>query len=333
MSIKSGSSYYLARSKFKVPLRKLPITGDSVPGIAFGAGTKHRVKKRTDPTLGMDIADESLVQILVNSLKAGFRHLDTAEFYLTRIEVGKAIKQSGLDRSEVWVTDKYDPGWHLDDGTVFFSNSPTGPYDSIKKGLKLMGLDSIDLFLIHGPYFGKNTSSITLKEAWKQMEQIKAEGLAKNIGVSNFDDYMLEELFQYVDKYPPQVDQVEYHLYQQEPRVIEFCKAHNMLVEGYAPLTPMFPSKVGENRPLEPVIKKLCEKYKVEPNQLLLRWVLQSGVLPITTSSNYDRMKNTFKVFDFEIDEEDFQLMKKTGEKFPFRAYFCNAYHDKVSSN
>ena len=321
----SNTSFKVFREMRDIPTFTLPQTGDKIPAVAFGSGSKHRLRKWTDPALTKDTADEPIVKIIMDALKAGFNHLDTAESYLTRIEIGEALKRSNVDRSKLWITDKFNQGWVLDDGQVMHSSSPSGPYDSLKKGLKVMGLEYVDLFLIHGPYFTPETCDITLEEAWKQMERLQKEGLAHNIGVSNFSASSLKKLYDFAEV-KPQVDQVEYHLYEQEPTLIEFCRSYDIFVEAYTPLTPMFASKVGENRPLNPVIEKLCKKYSVEPNQLLLRWVYQSGVLPITTSSKLSRMVETFKIFDFELEKVDFDLLQNVGKSFHYRHYFHNAF-------
>ncbi len=275
----------------------------------------------------MEHAHPILVKTFSEAIKAGFRHLDTAECYLTRVDVGVAIKKSGIDRSEFWITDKWDQGW-LINGKVFKSRSPSGPYESIKKGLELMHLKHLDLFLIHGPYLTDETCSVTVEEAWKQMERIYDEGLADNIGVSNFDVPLLKRVLK-ICKYKPQVDQIEYHLYLQQQYILDFCRSNNILVEAFSPLTPMFSDRVGKNRPLDSLIPKLCEKYKVEPNLLLLRWVYQSGVLPLTTSSNPQRMRDTFKIFDFEIEPEDFDELQKVGQTFHYRGFFENYFESQ----
>lgn len=283
--------------------------------------------KHSDLRYGMKHAHPALVQTFKEAIDAGFRHLDTAECYLTRIDVGTAVEQSGIDRSEFWITDKWDQGW-LMDGKVFKSRSPSGPYESIKKCLELMHLSHLNLFLIHGPYFTKETCNVTVEEAWKQMEQIYEEGLADNIGVSNFDVPLLKRVFK-VCKYKPQVDQIEYHLYLQQKEIVDFCKKNDILVEAFSPLTPMFSDRVGKNRPLNDIIARLCKKYNVEPNLLLLRWVYQSGVLPLTTSSNPQRMKYTFKIFDFELEPEDFNELQRIGQTFHYRGFFENYFERK----
>lgn len=285
---------------------------------AFGTGTQHRIKKQTDPNLDATTIDEDLVNIVTNALNAGFTHIDTAECYLTRVEIGEVLKRTGADRSKLWITDKWDTGWKLPDRLVA-SHSPKGPYSSLKKGLALTGLDQVDLFLIHAPFFGKGLHDIDLKEAWRQMEQIKEEGLARHIGVSNFGLDKLKEVLGLAQKYKAEVNQIEWHMYAQCPELLEFCKENGVLVEGFAPLRPLNTAAVGTGRPLEPVIEELCKKYNVEPNQLLLRASYQSGVLPITTSANFERMKGTFKMFEFELTPEDLAKLKAAGEKYSYR--------------
>ncbi|QPG74544.1 hypothetical protein FOA43_001875 [Brettanomyces nanus] len=309
-----------------IPYFVLPRTGDHIPAVGFGSGTKHKAMKFNKPEYSMTIENPQLTKVFIDTIGAGFNHLDTAECYLTRLEIGKAVNESGVDRSKMWITDKYDQGWVLN-GILYRSNSPSGPYSSLKKGLKLMNLDYIDLFLIHGPYFMKATCNVTVEDAWLQMERLLDEGLTRNIGVSNFDIPLLKRVLK-VCKYKPQVDQIEYHLYLQQEETRNFCKENDILVEGFAPLTPIIESKVGHDKPLEPVIKEMCQKYNVEANQLLLRWNYQSGVLPITTSSNIDRMKNTFKMFDFVLEKDDFDRLKEVGKRYHYRGFF-NDYFER----
>ncbi|VEU19509.1 DEKNAAC100755 [Brettanomyces naardenensis] len=302
----------------KIPTFTLARTGDKIPAVGFGSGTKHRIRKQSTPGLGMQVRDDEITNVIVSAIDSGFSHLDTAESYLTRIEVGDAVEKSGIDRSKLWITDKWDQGWVLG-GQTYPSHSPSGPYESLKEGLKLLKTDHVELFLIHGPFFTKETSNITIEEAWKQMEQLVDEKLTRNIGVSNFDIEWLEKILK-VCKYKPQVNQIEYHLYLQQEPVVEFCRKHEILIEGYSPLTPIRPEKFSKDvNPLKPVVEELSKKYNVDPSLLLLRWVYQSGVLPITTSSNPERQRNTFKFFDFKIDPEDFDRLKSVGQSVHFR--------------
>lgn len=189
-------------------------------------------------------------------------------------------------------------------------------------------MDYYDLFLIHGQFFREDLVDVTIIEAWKQLEQCYEEGLVKNIGVSNFDVQNLEKIMD-IAKYKPQVNQIEYNLYLQDQTegITEYCRKNDIQLEGFCPLTPILDSRINdENHPLKPVIKEMAKKYKVEPSIIVLRWVYQSGVIPITTSSNFERMKQSFQIFDFELSNEDFETLKKIGQTYKVRTYFTQFF-------
>lgn len=309
----------------KIPTFKLAYTGAKVPAIGFGSGSTHRVRKWSNPEMNDDTVDEDLIKIFSNAIKAGFSHLDCAETYTTRRELSIAIQNSGFKRQDFWITDKYDQGWSVHNRP---SPSPSGPRESILKGLKIFNTNYYDLFLLHSPFYEPGMVDITLKEAWKQLEECFEQGLVKNIGVSNFDVKNLEYIMSFA-KYKPQVNQIEYNLYLQDQSegITDYCKKNNIQLQAYCALTPILDSKIkDENHPLKPIIKEMCKKYNVEPNILVLRWVYQSGVIAITTSSNFERMKNTFKVFDFELSNEDFELLKKIGKTYKVRTRFVSYF-------
>lgn len=300
----------------------VPITGDKIPAVGFGSGTKWQVRKRGRDKVERKLVDEELVDVIKTALVSGFLHLDTAEFYTTREEIGLGIKESGIPRENIWLTDKYDPGWI--DGDIVYVGNQKGPYDSLINGLKEMKLDYVDLFLIHSPFFGESTSGkITVEEAWRQMEKLQKEGYAKNIGVSNFNVEMMEKISK-ICEVPPQVNQIEFHCYLQDqsPGIVKFCKEKDILVEAYSPLTPILPHKMvkaSAKPPLDPIIGELCKKYDVTETQLILNWVYSIGILPITTSSNPKRMAEILKITDFEVSPEDIEKITEVGKTFHFR--------------
>lgn len=305
----------------QIPTFSLPGTGDSIPAVGFGSGSKHRLKKWGNPDMDDNSIDSDIVDVITDAIDAGFNHLDGAETYTTRAEMGMAIKKAGISRNHLWITDKYDQGWA---NFKRASTSPSGPRESIMKGLKALDIEYYDLFLIHSPFFDEKLVDVTLFEAWRQLEQCYEEGLVRNIGVSNFDVKHLQELMKFA-KYKPQVNQIEYHLYLQNQTdgISDYCRKNNIQIEAYCPLTPILESRINDAKhPLKPVLKSLCEKYDVEPSVISLRWIYQSGVIPITTSSNFERMKQTFKMFDFELTDEEFYTLKKIGESYKVRAYF-----------
>lgn len=297
----------------KTPSFKLP-NGD-IPAIGYGTGTKWQHLKKGRPEDIRTTLDEDLSSAISQAIKLGITHIDTAEIYTTHIEVAHGIKQSGIERSKIWITDKYSPGYR-----TFPAPSQT-PYEAIQTALKELEVDYIDLYLIHAQFFNLElTHGVSIEDAWKDLEKAHQEGLVKNIGVSNFDIEHLERALK-IATVKPSVLQIEFHpyLFNQTPGIIEFAKKNDILVEAYGPLTPVVRASDG---PLDPVLKNLVGKYDKNPGQLLLRWVYQNGVLPITTSSNPERITEALSIFDFELEERDFDLITKVGAEHHFRAFF-----------
>ncbi|OWB79439.1 2-dehydropantolactone reductase (A-specific) activity protein [[Candida] boidinii] len=307
---------------------ELHTTGDKIPAIAFGSGTKWQWRKRGRGEEAAGTLDHDLLNVISTALKSGFRHVDTAEVYTTRAEIGEAINNSGIDRSEIWLTDKYNPGWKVN-GQPHKANSD-GPYNSLVNGLKEMKLDYVDLFLIHSPFFSDETSGITVEEAWKQMEILQEKGLAKNIGVSNFNIEMLEKIFK-ICKIKPQVNQIEFHCYlqNQSPNIINFCKENNILIEAFSPLSPILPNKAKDKGSLDSIINELSLKYNITETQLILLWVYKYGILPVTTTSNESRMIEILKIFEIELSDEDFNKITEIGKKYHFRGFFHDYFGDE----
>lgn len=306
----------------------LHTTGDKIPAIAFGSGTKWQWKKKGRGEEAAGTLDQDLLNVISTALKSGFRHVDTAEVYTTRSEIGEAIRGSGIDRSEIWLIDKYNPGWSIN-GKSHKADSD-GPYSSLITGLKEMKLEYVDLFLLHSPFFSKETSGITVEEAWRQMESLQEKGLAKNIGVSNFNIEMLEKIFK-ICKFKPQVNQIEFHSYlqNQSPNIVKFCKENDILVEAFSPLSPILPNKAKGKGPLDPIIEELSLKYGITETQLLLLWVYKYGVLPVTTTSNESRMIEILKIFQIELSDEDFNKITEIGETYHFRGVFHDYFGEE----
>lgn len=295
------------------PSFKLP--NGNIPAIGYGTGTKWQHLKKGRAEDIRSTLDENLSNAISQAIKLGVTHIDTAEIYTTHIEVAHGIKQSGIERSKIWITDKYSPGY----GT--FPAASKNPYESIKTALKELEVDYIDLYLIHAQFFKSElTHGVTIEQAWADLEKAYKDGLVKNIGLSNFDVPHLERILK-VATIKPSVLQIEFHayLYNQTPGIIEFAKKHDILVEAYGPLTPIIRASGG---PLDPVLKKLSEKYLKNEAQVLLRWVYQQGVLPITTSSSDQRISEALAIFEFELEQNDVDLITNVGAEHHFRAFF-----------
>ncbi|HZK27475.1 MAG TPA: aldo/keto reductase [Thermoclostridium sp.] len=221
------------------------------------------------------------------ALKVGYRAIDTADAYGNEEGVGKAIRRSGIPREEIFVTTKL---WN--------GNQRKG-YDAtlkaIEKSNKKLGLEYIDLLLIHWPVKGKYVDS------YKAMIKLYNEGLIKAIGVSNFHIHHLEHLMSETDVVPV-VNQVELHPWLNQSQVIEFCRKHNIQVQAYSPLMG---GHLSEATGLEDIAKK----YQKTPAQIVLRWHLQREVIIIPKSVNEKRIIENSQIFDFTISDEDMEAI------------------------
>jgi diketogulonate reductase-like aldo/keto reductase len=223
------------------------------------------------------------------ALDVGYRLIDTAKVYGNEEGVGKGIKESGLDRSEIFVTTKL---WNGDQGYA----SALKAFD---ESLKRLGLEYLDLYLIHWPATDKRA------ESWKALQKIYDGGLAKNIGVSNYTVRHLEELLA-SSKVVPAVNQIEFHpfIYDEQKEVLEFCKQKGIIVEAYSPLAR---AKDLNNTTLHAV----AERHGKTIAQIMLRWAIQHGTVPIPKSTNSGRIKENFDVFDFVLAEEEMSTINR----------------------
>lgn len=224
------------------------------------------------------------------ALEAGYRSIDTASLYENEIGVGKAVKESGLPREQIFITTKV---WNTDQG-----------YDStlraFEESRKKLDVDYVDLYLIHWAVKDKYI------ETWKALEKLYRDGFVKAIGVSNFQTHHLEDLMEN-SEIIPMVNQVEYHPKLTQKELHHFCKTHKIQMEAWRPLMQ------GEILN-DPVIVELANKYSKKPSQIVLRWDLQHGVVTIPKSVHEDRIKENADIFDFELDIEDMLVIDELNE-------------------
>ncbi|SCU86350.1 LAMI_0D01684g1_1 [Lachancea mirantina] len=306
---------------FKVPTVALRDTGDKIPVLGFGSGTKWRIAKTTGEREDQFI--DELAQQVTDAIKAGFNHIDTAEVYKTHPEVGEGIKRAKVAREKLWITDKYHPhsyNWR----------KSSGPIDSLKYSLDLMELSYVDLYLLHLPTINKENAGLTLEDAWKQMEELRDLGLARNIGVSNFDVGSLARIHR-ICKYPPAVNQIEFNAYmqQQSPGIFNYCKQNNILVEGYSPLSPLTKGSPG---PLDDVLPSLATKYERTPAQILLRWAIQRGIVVLTTSGRIERLQEYMGALSFELSAEDEAQITSIGRGKILHGFMHQLYGHQMDS-
>jgi diketogulonate reductase-like aldo/keto reductase len=223
-----------------------------------------------------------------SAIKNGYELIDTASFYENEKSVGQAILTSGRSRQELFVTTKL---WNSDQG---YDNSLRAFEQSYNK----MGLDYIDLYLIHYPVEGKR------KESWKALERLADEGVCKSVGVSNYMHHHMEELLAHCN-IPPSVNQIELSPYCYESRqaTVEICQSNSVIVQSYAPLT-------RTQKFNDPLLLELAKKYQKSPAQILIRWSIQHGFSVIPKSSSPERIIHNASVFDFEIDKEDIEAIQ-----------------------
>lgn len=215
------------------------------------------------------------------ALEIGYRLIDTAEMYGNETEVGKAVRRSGIPREEIFVTTKL---WNDEHGYERALKSFEG-------SLKRLGLDYVDLYLIHWPV------EVLRGDSWRALERLYEEGKCRAIGVSNYMTWHLEEVLS-TSSTIPTVDQVEFSPYLYQRELLEFCRDSNIQLEGYSPL--------GKGHVLNsPELVPISKKYSKTPAQILIRWALQHDVVTIPKSSNRDRIRENSDVFDFEIGPED----------------------------
>jgi diketogulonate reductase-like aldo/keto reductase len=220
-------------------------------------------------------------------LEAGYRHFDSAQYYLNEKALGTAIKESGIDRSELFITTKIK--------NDNFAADLLAP--SFDKSLEKLQMDYVDLLLLHFPVSGLRQG------AWPIMEKIYKTGKARSIGVSNYTLRHLEELLKDCEVVPA-VNQVELHVFLQQPELVEYCKKHKILIEAYSPLAH---GKAMN----EPVLSSIAKKYGKTNAQIMIRWCIEIGTVPLPKSTHKNRIKENFEVFDFKLDTNDMAKLKK----------------------
>ena len=226
-----------------------------------------------------------VINAVKEALNHGYRHVDTAAIYNNEEGVGAGIRQSNVDRKEMFLVSKV---WNTDQG-----------YDSTLKAfdasLKRLGTDYLDLYLIHWP---KGELS---KETWKAMERLYKEKRVRAIGVSNFMQHHLEELLTSAETVP-MVNQMEFHPYLVQQDLVDFCQSKGIQYEAWSPLMQ------GNIFDLDSM-KRMAAKYNKTIAQIVLRWDLQKGVVTIPKSSNKNRIIANADIFNFELAEEDIQAL------------------------
>ncbi|KRL88436.1 organophosphate reductase [Limosilactobacillus ingluviei DSM 15946] len=255
--------------------------GVEIPCVGYGTF-------RTDPAV--------TAQAVQDAITAGYRHIDTAKVYENEAGVGQGIKAAGVPREELFVTSKL---WNTDRG-----------YEATKAAfqasLDRLGLDYLDLYLIHWPanekQFGADAAKINA-ETWRAMEELYEAGKIRAIGLSNFMPHHVAELLK-TAKIKPMVDQIEVHPGWTHAEEIKKLQAMDIVVEAWGPLGGQ-----GATVLVDPTMQKIAAAHGKSTAQVSLRWILQQGVVPLPKSVHVDRLKQNMELFDFELSNEEMQTI------------------------
>ncbi|CCM04934.1 uncharacterized protein FIBRA_07131 [Fibroporia radiculosa] len=257
--------------------------GNQMPTIAFGTGSKWK---------GQDVTD-----YVSSAIESGFSHIDTAQFYANESSVAAAIRQSGLARSDFFVTTKW--------------SARAGVRSSLEDSLAKLELKQVDLYLIHNPNHMKG-----IEAAWEEFEVIKKDGLAKSVGVSNFDLEQMQNLMK-TAKIIPAANQIEFHPYNyaENKGLLEYCAKHGVVVEAYSSLRPITTYPGG---PVDKPVEAAAKRLGATPTQVILSWVKSKGVVIVTTSSSKEHMQEYLAVGDLPpLTDEEVTAIDEAGAKGP----------------
>ncbi|MFQ6840610.1 MAG: aldo/keto reductase [Agathobaculum sp.] len=243
------------------------------------------------PVVGFGVflipADGPTYDAVLTALKAGYRHIDTAAAYFNEADVGRAVRDSGVPREEIFITSKL---WLQDYG-----------YEAAKKGLETslekLGMDYVDLYLLHQPYGD-------VAGAWKALEEAKAAGKIRSIGVSNMTPRIWKEFVPQFETVPA-VNQVECHPFFQQRELRELLAGDDVKIEAYQPLGHGDASLLSH-----PAITRLAEKYGKNAGQVILRFEVQDGLIVLPKSTNPERIAGNLDIFDFALTEDEMDALR-----------------------
>ncbi|SMG40472.1 aldo/keto reductase [Agreia pratensis] len=257
----------MTTSESSVPLVTLN-DGNTIPQLGFGVF-------KVDP--------DKTSRIVADAFEVGYRHIDTAKIYGNEEGVGHAIKTSGIDRDELFITTKL---WNADQGYE-------SGLEAFEKSLGRLQLDYVDLYLIHWPA----PANDNYVDAWKALEKIRESGRAKSIGVSNFTVEHLTRLLGETDVVPA-VNQIELHPEFQQREITAFGREHGIATEAWSPLAQGALLK-------EPNVQEIAEAHGKSLAQVILRWHIQQGNIIFPKSNNRERIEENFDIFDFELSDDE----------------------------
>ncbi|MCB1878501.1 MAG: aldo/keto reductase [Gammaproteobacteria bacterium] len=267
--------------------------GLEMPAPGFGTGAVR----------AWQADDDGVAQVIATAIGLGYRHLDTASIYGNERSVGKAIKSAGQPRDQLFVVTK---AWNTEHG-----------YDQIlhafDRSQRRLDLEYLDLYLLHWPV------PTLIQESWRAMERLLSEQKVRAIGVSNYRISDLKCLLERAEVVPA-CNQIELHPYFTQPEIREFCQAREIQIVSYSPLgTGSWSGVLKENKPVtDPLIMQIAKRHRISPAQVILRWNLQHGWVPIPKSENPERMAQNLELDEFTLSEAELAVLDdlETGTGF-----------------
>jgi len=301
------------------------LASSSVKMVKFNNGQEYPILGlgtwQTKP--GINESEQTEIYNAVKSaIDIGYRHFDCAAFYNNENSIGKAIaekiKEGVVKREELYITSKL---WNN-------KHKPEEVEAALKNSLNLLGLDYLDLYLIHWPvatteypdsegrFIGTDDSYL---DTWKAMEQCAKLGLTKSIGISNFNIKQVKDILE-IATIKPVINQIENHPYLTQNKLKEVCESNGILLTAYGPLGSPYRGANSKGLILldEPIVKQIANKYKKTNAQILLRFQVQRGVIVIPKSSNLERQKENFDIWDFEMNKEDMDLLESLNQNLRY---------------
>lgn len=275
--------------------------GNEIPAIGFGT---------------YDPQQKGGITAIDTALQEGYRLIDGAAKYGNEVQVGEAIKKSGVARKEIFLTTKV---WREELG-----------YESTRSAFRQSAMDLqvdyIDLYLIHWPANAKNYTHWQQANAdtWRAMEDLQKEGKIRSIGVSNFWPEHLEALMK-TARVKPAVNQIEFHPGYWQPEVAAFCQNHEIRMEAWSPLAR---GKIFDND----LLKSIAEKHHKSVSQIVLRWIHEHGVIPIPKASSKNRIKDNLHIFDFTLTTQEIEEIDQLPE-MGFSGELPNNWPERIPQN
>lgn len=255
----------VASMKLTIESRIQLVSGHSMPRLGFGVYQNYTTRTA-----------------VLEAIRAGFRHVDSAQAYRNETAVGEAVRDSGIDRGEFFITTKCISKNHGYESTL----------KGVDESLAKFGFEYIDLFLIHDPHSGTQRRLAT----YRALQDARDAGKIRSIGVSNYGIKHLEEIAD--AKYDmPAVNQIELHPFCQQRPIVDYCREHSIVVQAYCPII--------RGKMDHPIIQTIAQNHGRDAAQVLLRWSLQKGFVPLPKSATPERIKSNAQLYDFELEPEE----------------------------